>query len=50
MIAGAPSPPKGPLDVSDVTAHGCKLKWDKPDDDGGSPIDHYEVNEGWDKL
>lgn len=38
-----PSKPKGPLEVSDVTAEGCKLKWDKPEDDGGEPIDHYVV-------
>lgn len=42
-ILGKPGSPKGPLDVSDVTKHGCKLKWKKPDDDGGSPIDHYEI-------
>lgn len=38
-----PSSPKGPLEVSDVNKHGCKLKWKKPDDDGGTPIDHYEI-------
>lgn len=42
-ILGKPGSPKGPLDVSDVTKHGCKLKWKKPDDDGGAPIDHYEI-------
>lgn len=41
---GPPSKPEGPLDVSDVTANGCKLKWDKPEDDGGLPVDHYEVS------
>lgn len=34
----------GPLDVSDVKANGCKLKWKKPEDDGGVPVDHYEVS------
>ena len=38
-----PGKPKGPLDVSDVTAKGCKLKWEKPEDDGGEPVDHYVV-------
>nr|CAD7393168.1 unnamed protein product [Timema cristinae] len=38
-----PSKPKGPLKVSDVTSEGCKLKWEKPEDDGGEPIDHYVV-------
>lgn len=42
-VLSKPSKPKGPLAVSDVTAEGCKLKWDKPDDDGGEPIDHYVV-------
>lgn len=42
-VLSKPSPPKGPLEVSDVTAKGCKLKWKKPDDDGGVPIKEYEV-------
>lgn len=29
--------------MADVTADGCKLKWDKPEDDGGAPVDHYLV-------
>lgn len=42
-ILSKPSKPKGPLQVSDVTADGCKLKWDKPEDDGGEPISGYAV-------
>lgn len=42
-VLGKPGTPKGPLEVSDVNKHGCKLKWKKPDDDGGAPIDHYEI-------
>lgn len=42
-VLSKPSTPKGPLDVSDVTKHGCKLKWKKPEDDGGVPIDHYII-------
>ena len=34
---------QGPLEVSDVTKHGCKLKWKKPEDDGGSPVEFYEI-------
>ena len=34
----------GPLEVTDVTASGCHLKWEKPEDDGGEPIDYYQVN------
>ncbi|RZF42380.1 hypothetical protein LSTR_LSTR004188 [Laodelphax striatellus] len=42
-VMSSPSKPEGPLKVSDVTANGCKLKWDKPEDDGGQPIEHYLV-------
>lgn len=42
-FTGPPSKPEGPLDVSDIKANGCKLKWKKPEDDGGVPVDHYEV-------
>ena len=38
-----PTPPCGPLKVSDVTADGCELSWNPPTDDGGMPIDHYAV-------
>lgn len=40
---GKPGKPKGPLEVQDVRKNGCKLKWKKPDDDGGSPIEYYEI-------
>lgn len=26
-----------------MTKNGCKLKWKKPEDDGGSPIEYYEI-------
>lgn len=42
-VLGKPSTPQGPLNVSDITKHGCKLKWKKPEDDGGAPIDHYQI-------
>lgn len=42
-VLGKPTSPNGPLKVSDVHKHGCKLKWDKPDDDGGAPIDYYQI-------
>lgn len=41
--AAGPGKPKGPLKVSDVTKKGCKLKWEKPEDDGGLPIQEYLV-------
>ncbi|KAH8269759.1 hypothetical protein KR018_000421 [Drosophila ironensis] len=42
-VLGKPGKPKGPLQVNDITKHSCKLKWEKPDDDGGVPIDYYEI-------
>lgn len=42
-VLSAPGKPKGPLKVSDVTKNGCKLKWEKPEDDGGKPITAYQV-------
>lgn len=29
--------------MSNVHAKGCKLKWQAPEDDGGKPIHHYQV-------
>lgn len=43
LVLSKPTKPKGPLEVSDVTAEGVHLKWDKPEDDGGEPVDHYVV-------
>uniref|UniRef100_A0A0N5C6U2 non-specific serine/threonine protein kinase n=1 Tax=Strongyloides papillosus TaxID=174720 RepID=A0A0N5C6U2_STREA len=42
-VKGRPSKPKGPLDVSDVTEDHCHLAWQPPEDDGGEPIQYYEV-------
>lgn len=42
-VLGKPSRPGGPLNVSDVHKEGCKLSWNPPDDDGGKPIQYYEI-------
>jgi predicted phage tail protein len=42
-VKGRPSPPKGPLEVSDVFEDRVTLDWKPPEDDGGEPISHYEV-------
>ena len=42
-VKGRPSKPKGPLDVSDVFENKMTLDWKPPEDDGGEPISHYEV-------
>lgn len=38
-----PSPPGGPLEVTDIHKEGCTLHWNKPKDDGGLPITGYLV-------
>ena len=40
-ILGKPGRPNGPLEASDMTKNECKLKWNKPDDDGGAPVCIY---------
>lgn len=41
--ADRPSPPEGPLEVSNVTKESARLAWRIPVDDGGSPILHYVI-------
>lgn len=43
-VADKPTPPQGPLQISDVHKDGCKLKWKRPKDDGGTPIEYYQVD------
>lgn len=38
-----PGKPEGPLEVSDIHKDGCTLKWKKPKDDGGEPVEGYLV-------
>lgn len=42
-VTDKPGTPEGPLQVSDVNKNGCKLKWKRPKDDGGTPIEYYQV-------
>eukprot|EP00096_Caligus_rogercresseyi_P016211 TRINITY_DN878_c0_g1_i1.p1 TRINITY_DN878_c0_g1~~TRINITY_DN878_c0_g1_i1.p1 ORF type:complete len:1596 (-),score=294.53 TRINITY_DN878_c0_g1_i1:195-4982(-) len=42
-VWGSPSPPKGPLGVSEVTKKTCFLQWGFPEDDGGRQIANFEV-------
>ncbi|XP_052707844.1 twitchin-like isoform X13 [Crassostrea angulata] len=42
-VLDRPGRPEGPLDVVDVYSDRCSLLWDRPKDDGGSPIKHYTV-------
>jgi len=43
MYTDKPGKPEGPLKISDIHKEGCSLKWNPPEDDGGSPIEHYAV-------
>lgn len=42
-VIDKPGAPEGPLKVSDVFDNRANLAWNKPLDDGGSPILHYVV-------
>lgn len=42
-VVDRPSPPQGPLEVSDITPETCSLAWRPPLDDGGSPVTNYQV-------
>lgn len=42
-VLGKPTPPGGPLEVTDVFEDNVTLAWKPPEDDGGVPIDSYEV-------
>ena len=43
VVLGKPSRPVGPLKVEDVRAKKALLKWDKPEDDGGTPVTKYLI-------
>ncbi|XP_050099300.1 twitchin isoform X8 [Anopheles aquasalis] len=42
-VLDKPSPPEGPLRITNITTEGCRLEWKLPKDDGGSPITHYVI-------
>lgn len=42
-VLGSPSKPGGPLKIDNVTKNSAKLKWDKPEDDGGTPVTGYQI-------
>jgi len=43
ILVDKPGKPEGPLEAVDVHKEGCKLKWNKPKDDGGLPVTGYVV-------
>lgn len=43
IVLDRPSRPEEPLRVYDITREGCKISFNPPNDDGGSPILHYLI-------
>ena len=43
VVLGRPSKPQGPIVVTDVRAKQAKVRWEKPEDDGGSPVTGYVI-------
>ena len=46
MCSGLPGPCKAIL-ASEITKSTCKVTWDPPDYDGGSPVLHYVLQVRW---
>ncbi|CAH8526186.1 unnamed protein product [Heterobilharzia americana] len=42
-VLDRPGKPRGPLELTSLSAKQCVLEWGEPEDDGGSPIKHYVV-------
>lgn len=42
-LSDKPTQPRGPLEVSNVFDDSCDLTWQAPTDDGGEPVEFYEV-------
>jgi hypothetical protein len=42
-VVDRPGEPRGPLNISDVNKTGCTLDWKPPEDNGGAPVSHYQV-------
>lgn len=56
MFAEPPGPPRGPLEVSGMTKTSFTIKWQPPENDGGTPITEYivemkeESKKSWQKV
>ncbi|KER21602.1 hypothetical protein T265_15051, partial [Opisthorchis viverrini] len=42
-VQGPPEAPNGPLTINDIKGDSCKLAWNPPTDNGGSPVTNYVV-------
>ena len=43
LVVTVPTPPLGPIEVSNITCSSCHLDWKPPKDDGGDPVKYYTV-------
>jgi len=43
VVVDKPDSPEGPLEISEVKADSCVLKWKPPKNDGGAPISNYII-------
>jgi len=43
FITEPPGPPRGPLEVSGMTKTSFTIKWEPPENDGGTPITDYVI-------
>ncbi len=43
LASDKPTAPEGPISITDVQDDSCRLIWAPPKDDGGAPINYYEV-------
>lgn len=43
-VTDKPTAPEGPLQITDVHKEGCTLKWKRPLDDGGMPVEYYQID------
>ncbi|KAI4788997.1 hypothetical protein KUCAC02_035499, partial [Chaenocephalus aceratus] len=43
VVVGRPTPPAGPVVISEVSSESCSLSWSEPADDGGTEIGNYIV-------
>uniref|UniRef100_A0A8C9W802 Immunoglobulin like and fibronectin type III domain containing 1, tandem duplicate 1 n=1 Tax=Scleropages formosus TaxID=113540 RepID=A0A8C9W802_SCLFO len=43
IVLDKPTPPQGPLEILESSAHCIEIKWRVPKDDGGAPVTNYNL-------
>ena len=43
VVLGRPGRPQGPIVITDVRAKKARVHWERPQDDGGSPVTGYMI-------